>query len=148
MLVNMLAEFVENFEKVCNENRIDILNEFWDNKPDRKTDSVVIELIYAGTVFSFEIYIWNNEVYAVGGITYVMLKGVEYYAEHFSMIELEELEDGPANLEEIIDFITNCEVRKKMIKLAHTVDDFFESFDGDREQEFIKEYIRMHYDIY
>jgi hypothetical protein len=148
MLVNMLAEFVENFEKVCNENRIDILNEFWDNKPDRKTDSVVIELIYAGTVFSFEIYIWNNEVYAVGGITYVMLKGVEYYAEHFSMIESEELEDGPANLEEIIDFITNCEVRKKMIKLAHTVDDFFESFDGDREQKFIKEYIRMHYDIY
>jgi hypothetical protein len=144
----MLAEFVENFEKVCNENRIDILNEFWDNKPDRKTDSVVIELIYAGTVFSFEIYIWNNEVYAVGGITYVMLKGVEYYAEHFSMIESEELEDGPADLEEIIDFITNCEVRKKMIKLAHTVDDFFESFDGDREQEFIKEYIRMHYDIY
>jgi predicted glycosyltransferase len=77
-----------------------------------------------------------------------MLKGVEYYAEHFSMIELEELEDGPADLEEMIDFITNCEIKKKMIKLAHSVDDFFESFDEDREQNFIMEYIKMHYDNY
>lgn len=141
----MLVEFVKNFRKACNENCIDILNEFWDNKPDRKTDSVVIELMYTGITFSFEIYIWNNEVNAVGGIICVMLQGVEYYAEHFSMIESEEIEDGPADLEEIIDFITNCEVRKKMIKLVHTVDDFFESFNDDREQEFIKEYIKMHY---
>ncbi len=144
----MLAEFVKNFKKVCDENCIDILNEFWDNKPNRKTDSVVIELMYAGTTFYFEIYVWDNEVYAVGGVTCVMLKGVEYYAEHFSMIELEELEDGPADLEEMIDFITNCEIKKKMIKLAHSVDDFFESFDEDREQNFIMEYIKMHYDIY
>ena len=144
----MLAEFVKNFKKVCDENCIDILNEFWDNKPNRKTDSVVIELMYAGTTFYFEIYIWDNEVYAVGGVTCVMLKGVEYYAEHFSMIELEELEDGPADLEEMIDFITNCEIKKKMIKLAHSVDDFFESFDEDREQNFIMEYIKMHYDNY
>lgn len=144
----MLAEFVKNLKKACNENCIDILNESWDNKPDRKTDSVTIELMYAGTTFYFEIYIWDNEVNAVGGITCVMLKGVEYYAEHFSMIESEEIEDGPANLEEIIDFITNCEVKKKMIKLAHSVDDFFESFDEDREQTFIMEYIKMRYDNY
>ena len=144
----MLVEFVNNFKKVCDENGIDILNEFWDNRPDRKTDSVNIELIYSGTTFSFEIYIWDNEVYAVGGVTCVMLKGVEYYAEHFSMIESEELEDGPADLEEMIDFITNCEIKKKMIKLAHSVDDFFESFDEDREQNFIMEYIKMHYDNY
>lgn len=144
----MLAEFVKNFKKVCNENCIDILNEFWDNESDRKTDSVVIDLMYSGTTFSFEIYIWNNEVHAVGGVICLMIKGVEYYSEHFSMIELEELEDGPADLEEMIDFITNCEVKKKMIKLAHTVDDFFESFDDDRDQEFIMEYIKMHYDNY
>jgi hypothetical protein len=142
----MLAEFVKNFKKACDENCIDILNEYWDNKPNRKTDSVIIELMYAGTTFYFEIYIWDNEVHAVGGVTCVMLKGVEYYAEHFSMIELEELEDGPADLEEIIDFITNCEVKKKMIKLAHSVDDFFESFDEDREQTFIMEYIKMRYE--
>lgn len=144
----MLVEFVNNFEKVCNENGIDILNELWDNRSDRKTDSVDITVMYAGTTFYFEIYIWDNEVQAVGGVTSIMLKGVEYYAEHFSMIELEEIEDGPADLEEIIDFITNCEIKKKMIKLAHAVDDFFESFDDDSEQNFIKEYIRMHYDIY
>lgn len=144
----MLAEFVKNFKKVCDENGIDILNEFWDNKPNRKTDSMVIELMYSGVTFSFEIYIWNNEVQAVGGVICLMIKGVEYYSEHFSMIELEELEDGPADLEEMIDFITNCEVKKKMIKLAHTVDDFFESFDDDRDQEFIMEYIKMHYDNY
>ena len=144
----MLVEFVNNFEKVCNENGIDILNELWDNRSNRTTDSVDITVMYAGTTFYFEIYIWDNEVHATGGVTGVMLKGVEYYAEHFSMIESEEIEDGPANLEEIIDFITNCEIKKKMIKLAHTVDDFFESFDDDNEQCFIKEYIRMHYDIY
>ena len=144
----MLAEFVKNFKKACDENYIDIIGEYWDTREDRNTDSVVIELIYAGTTFSFEIYIWNNEVHAVGGVICLMIKGVEYYAEHFSMIELEELEDGPADLEEIIDFITNCEIRKKMIKLAHIVDDFFESFNDDREQEFIMEYIRMHYDNY
>jgi hypothetical protein len=32
-----------------------------------------------------------------------------------------------------------------MIKLVHIVDNFFESFNDDRDQEFIKEYIRMHY---
>ena len=144
----MLAEFVKNFKKVCNENCIDILDELWDNNPNRKTDSVDITVMYVGTTFYFEIYIWDNEVYAVGGVTCVMLKGVEYYAEHFSMMESEEIEDGPANLEEIIDFIINCEIKKKMIKLAHAVDDFFESFDDDIEQCFIKEYIRMHYDIY
>lgn len=144
----MLVEFVKNFKKACNENGIDILNEFWDNKPDRKTDSVLIELMYSGITFSFEIYIWDNEVQAVGGITCLMLQGVEYYAESFSMIESEELEDGPADLEEMIDFIINCEVKRKMIKLAHIVDDFFESFNDDREQEFIMEYIKMHYDNY
>lgn len=144
----MLVEFVKNFKKACNENGIDILNEFWDNKLDRKTDSVLIELRYSGITFSFEIYIWDNEVQAVGGITCLMLQGVEYYAESFSMIESEELEDGPANLEEMIDFITNCEVKRKIIKLAHTVDNFFESFDDNREQEFIMEYIKMHYDNY
>ena len=144
----MLAEFVKNFKKVCNENYIDILDEHWDNNPNRKTDSVDITVMYAGTTFYFEIYIWDNEIQAVGGVTCVMLKGVEYYAEHFSMIESEEIEDGPANLEEIIDFITNCKIKKKMIKLAHAIDDFFEGFDDDREQCFIKEYIRIHYDIY
>lgn len=141
----MLAEFVKNFKKVCDEYGIDILNEFWDNKPNRKTDSVVIELIYAGTTFSFEIYIWDNEVQTVGGVVCVMLQGVEYYPDQFSMIESEELEDGPADLEEMIDFITNCEIKRKMIKLAHTVDNFFESFSDDREQEFITEYIKIHY---
>ena len=29
MLVNMLVEFVKNFKKVCDEEGIDILNEFW-----------------------------------------------------------------------------------------------------------------------
>ncbi len=144
----MLVEFVKNFKKACDENCIDILNEFWDNKPDRKTDSVNIELMYAGTTFYFEVYVWDNEIHTVGGVTCVMLQGAEYYPEHFSMIESEELEDGPADLEEMIDFITNCEIKKKMIKLAHTVDNFFESFNDDREQEFIMEYIRMHYDNY
>ena len=141
----MLAEFVKKFKEACNENCIDILDEHWDNHPNRKTDSVDTTVMYAGTTFYFEIYIWDNEVQAVGGVTCIMLQGVEYYAEHFSMIESEELEDGPADLEEMIYFITECKIKKKMIKLAHTVDDFFESFNDDIEQEFIKEYIRMHY---
>lgn len=144
----MLAEFVKNFKKACDENYIDIIGEYWDTREDRNTDSLSIEVMFSGITFSFEIYIWNNEVYAVGGITCLMLQGVEYYAEQFSMIESEELEDGPADLEEIIDFITSCEVKKKMIKLAHSVDNFFESFNDDREQNFIMEYIKMHYDNY
>ena len=141
----MLVEFVKKFKEACNENCIDILNEFWDNKPNRKTDSVSIELMYAGTTFYFEIYIWDNEVQCCGGVSCVMLQGAECYPEHFSIIESEELEDGLADLEEMIDFITNCEIKKKMIKPAHTVDNFFESFNDDREQEFIIEYIKIHY---
>lgn len=144
----MLAEFVKKFKKACDENCIDIINEYWDTRENRNTDSLSIEVMFSGITFSFEIYIWDNEVHTAGGAVCLMLKGVEYYSEHFSMIESEELEDGPADLEEMIYFITNCDLKKKIIKLAHAVDDFFESFDDDREQDFIKEYIRMHYDIY
>ena len=144
----MLSEFVKNFKNACNENGVDILDEYWDNHPNRVVNSASIEVMYSGITFYFEIYIWDNVVHTNGGVTSLMLKGVEYYPEHFSMIESEELIDGPADIEEMLDFITNCEVKKRMIKLSHAVDEFFESYNDDFEQEFILEYIKMHYDNY
>ena len=144
----MLAEFVKKFKEACDENCIDIVGEYWDTREGRNTDSLSIEVMFSGITFSFEIYIWDNEIRVVGGATCLMLKGVEYYSEHFSMIESYGIGDEVANIEEIIDFITSCDLKKKMVKLAHAVDDFFESFEEDTEQVFIKEYIRMHYDIY
>ena len=141
----MLAEFVKNFKKVCNENCIDVVSEWWDNSEDRNTDSVSIELMYSGITFSFEIYLWNEEIQACGGATCLMLKGVEYYSEHFSMIETYCIDDGIADIEEIIEFVTTCGIKKRMVKLVHAIDEFFESYDDDFDKEFIKEYIRMHY---
>lgn len=144
----MLAEFVKDFKKACDEYGIDILNEFWDNRPDRNADSVLLELMYFGVTFSFEFYVWDNEIRNSGGVTSLMLKGTEYYHAHFSMIESEELCDGPADIEETIDFITNCEIKKRMIKIVHAIDDFFEGYTEDYDRQFIIEYIKMNYDDY
>ena len=144
----MLVEFVKNFKKACDENYIDIVGEYWDTREDRNTDSLSIEVMFTGITFSFEIYIWDNEVRAVGGAVCLMLKGVEYYSEHFSMIESYGIDDDVANIEEIIDSIISCDLKKRMVKLVHAVDEFFESYDDDFDQEFIMEYIKMHYDNY
>ena len=144
----MLAEFVKKFKKACDENCIDVVGEYWDTRENRNTDSLSIEVMFSGITFSFEIYIWNEEIQACGGATCLMLKGVEYYSEHFSMIETYCISDGIADIEEIIDFITSCDLKKRMVKLVHAIDEFFESYDDDFDREFIMEYIKMHYDNY
>lgn len=126
---------IKNFIKTCNDYNIDILEENIEN------DRAFVIVIYSATVFGFEFYEYNGELYVNGGIDHMIIKGNEYY---YDELPLEELEDGPFDLQTIIDFITSSSTKRTLTKIIHGIDELFENVD-ENNYPFMIRYINKNY---
>lgn len=135
----MRAEFVKKFVKACEENCIDIICSVGET----------IEVMFNGITFSFNIYEYDDKLYAEGGVTSLVLQGIEYWCDDFSVMSSETIDEGEVSeydIEDIIHFITTCDVKKRMVKISHEVQNFLDKYNED-DLEFALEYIKINYGV-
>ena len=106
-------------------------------------------LIYNGTTFYMEHYIWNNKLEVPLTIVSMNIKGKEYGYETYSFVDVDYTDsyDTADNaVEEITDIVVNSNNRRKALKVINS----FESFIEDMKQEdldILLSYIKNNYDL-
>ena len=106
-------------------------------------------LIYNGTTFYMEYYIYNNKLEVPLSIVSMNIKGKEYRYETYSFVDVDYTDsyDTVDNaVEEITDIVVNSNNRRKALKVINS----FESFIEDMKQEdldILLSYIKNNYDL-
>ena len=135
----MQKEFLNKLKNRCDSLGINI---------DILADSELL-LIYNGTTFHMEYYIWNNKLEVPLSIVNMNIKGKEYRYETYSFVDVDYTDsyDTVDNaVEEITDIVVNSNIRRKALKVINS----FESFIEDMKQEdldILLSYIKNNYDL-
>ena len=107
-------------------------------------------LIYNGTTFHMEYYIWNNKLEVPLSIVSMNIKGKEYGYEIYNFVDIDYTDSYDTvdeAVEEITDIVVNSNNRRKALKVINS----FESFIEDMKQEdldILLNYIKNNYDLY
>ena len=135
----MEKEFLDKLKNRCNNLGIDI---------DILGDSELL-LIYNGTTFDIQYYVYNNKLEIPLSIVSMDIRGKEYGYETYSFVDVDYTDsyDTVDNaVEEIIDIVVNSNNRRKALKVINS----FESFIEDMKQEdldILLSYIKNNYDL-
>ena len=135
----MEKEFLEKLKNKCNSLRIDI---------DILGDSEIL-LIYNGTTFNMQYYMYNNKLEVSLSIVNIIIKGKEYGYEDYDFVDVDYTDSYNTvdeAVEEVTDAVVNSDVRRKALKVINS----FESFIEDMKQNdlnILLSYIKNNYEL-
>ena len=132
-------EFIDKLKNKCDNIGINV---------DILADSELL-LIYNGTTFDMQYYIYNNKLEVPLSIVSMNIKGKEYGYETYSFVDVDYTDSYDTvddAVEEITDIVVNSNNRRKALKVINS----FESFIEDMKQEdldILLSYIKNNYDL-
>ena len=135
----MEKEFLDKLKTRCNSLGIDI---------DILGDSELL-LIYNGTTFDVQYFMYNNTLEVPLTIVSMTIKGKEYGYEDYDFVDVDYTDSYNTvdeAVEEVTDAVVNSDVRRKALKVINS----FESFIEDMKQDDLKillSYVKNNYDF-
>ena len=135
----MEKEFLEKLKNRCNSLKIDI---------DILGDSEIL-LIYNGTTFNMQYYMYNNKLEVPLFIVNMIIKGKEYRCEDYNFVDVDYTDSyNTVNeaVEEVTDVVINSDVRRKALKVINSFESFIEDMKQD-DLDILLSYIKNNYDL-
>ena len=135
----MEKEFLEKLKNRCNSLKIDI---------DILGDSEIL-LIYNGTTFNMQYYMYNNKLEVPLSIVSIIIKGKEYGYEDYDFVDVNYTDSyNTVNeaVEEVTDAVVNSDVRRKALKVINSFESFIENIKQDN-LNILLSYIKNNYDL-
>lgn len=135
----MEKEFLDKLKNRCNSLGIDI---------DILGDSELL-LIYNGTTFNMQYYVYNNKLEIPLSIVSMDIRGKKYGYETYSFVDTDYTDSYDTVDEaviEVIDAVINSDSRRKVLRIVNS----FESFIEDMKQDdlyILFSYIKNNYDL-
>ena len=135
----MEKEFLEKLKNRCNSLGIDI---------DMLGDSEIL-LIYNGTTFNMQYYMYNNKLEVPLSIVNMIIKGKEYRYEDYNFVNVDYTDSYNTvdeAVEEVTDAVVNSDVRRKVLKVINSFESFIEDMKQD-DLDILLSYIKNNYDL-
>ncbi len=135
----MEKEFLEKLKNRCNSLGIDI---------DMLGDSEIL-LIYNGTTFNMQYYVYNNKLEVPLTIVSMTIKGKEYGYEDYDFVDVDYTDSYNTvdeAVEEVTDAVVNSDVRRKALKVINSFESFIEDMKQD-DLDILLSYIKNNYDL-
>ena len=132
-------EFLEKLKNRCNSLGIDI---------DILGDSEIL-LIYNGTTFNMQYYMYNNKLEVPLSIVNMIIKGKEYRYEDYNFVDINYTDfynTVDEAVYEVTDAVVNSDVRRKALKVINSFESFIEDMKQD-DLDILLSYIKNNYDL-
>ena len=132
-------EFLEKLKNRCNSLGIDI---------DILGDSEIL-LIYNGTTFNMQYYMYNNKLEVPLSIVSMIIKGKEYRYEDYDFVDVDYTDfynTVDEAVEEVIDTVVNSDVRRNALKVINSFESFIENMKQDN-LNILLSYIKNNYNL-
>ena len=135
----MEKEFLDKLKTRCNSLGIDI---------DILGDSEIL-LIYNGTTFNMQYYVYNNKLEVPLSIVSMTIKGKEYGYEDYNFVDVDYTDSYNTvdeAVEEVTDAVVNSDVRRKALKVINSFESFIEDMKQD-DLNILLSYIKNNYEL-
>ena len=135
----MEKEFLDKLKIRCNSLGIDI---------DILGDSELL-LIYNGTTFDVQYFMYNNTLEVPLTIVSMTIKGKEYGYEDYDFVDVDYTDSYNTvdeAVEEVTDAVVNSDVRRKALKVINSFESFIEDMKQD-DLDILLSYIKNNYDF-
>lgn len=135
----MEKEFLDKLKSKCNSLGIDI---------DILGDSELL-LIYNGTTFNMQYYMYNNKLEIPLSIVSMTIRGKEYGYETYSFVDIDYTDSYNTvdeAIEEVTDTVINSDNRRKALKIISSFESFIEDMKQD-DLNVLLSYIKNNYDL-
>ena len=132
-------EFLEKLKNRCNSLGIDI---------DILGDLEIL-LIYNGTTFNMQYYMYNNKLEVPLSIVSMIIKGKEYRYEDYDFVDVDYTDfynTVDEAVEEVTDAVVNSNVRRNALKVINSFESFIENMKQDN-LNILLSYIKNNYDL-
>ena len=132
-------EFLEKLKNRCNSLKIDI---------DILGDSEIL-LIYNGTTFNMQYYMYNNKLEVPLSIVSIIIKGKEYGYEDYDFVDVDYTDSYNTvddAVEEVTDAVLNSDARRKALKVINSFESFIEDMKQD-DLNILLSYVKNNYDL-
>ena len=135
----MEKEFLDKLKTRCNSLGIDI---------DILRDSEIL-LIYNGTTFNMQYYVYNNKLEVPLSIVNMTIKGKEYRYEDYDFVDVDYTDfykTVDEAVDEVTDIVVNSDVRRKALKIINSFESIIEDMKQD-DLNILLSYIKNNYDL-
>lgn len=135
----MEKEFLDKLKNKCNSLGIDI---------DMLGDSELL-LIYNGTTFNMQYYMYNNKLEVPLYIVSMTIRGKEYGYEDYDFVDVDYTDSYNTvdeAVKEVTDAVVNSDVRRKALKVINSFESFIEDMKLD-DLDILLSYIKTNYDL-
>lgn len=135
----MEKEFLDKLKNKCDSLGIDI---------DILGDSELL-LIYNGTTFNMQYYIWDNKLEIPLSIVNMTIKGKEYGYETYDFVDIDYTDSYDTvndAVEEVTDAVVNSDDRRKALKVINSFESFIEDMKQD-DLDILLSYVRNNYNL-
>ena len=135
----MEKEFLEKLKNKCNSLGIDV---------DMLGDSELL-LIYNGTTFDVQYYMYNNKLEVPLYIVSMTIRGKEYGYEDYDFVDVDYTDSYNTvdeAVEEVTDAVINSDVRRKALKVINSFESFIEDMKLD-DLDILLSYIKNNYEL-
>lgn len=135
----MTREFLDKLKTRCDSLGIDI---------DILGDSELL-LIYNGTTFNMQYYVWDNKIEIPLSIVNMTIKGKEYGYETYDFVNIDYTDSYDTvndAVEEVTDAVVNSDDRRKVLKVINSFESFIEDMKQD-DLDILLSYIRNNYNL-
>ena len=139
----MEKEFLDKLKNRCDSLGIDI---------DILGDSELL-LIYNGTTFNMQYYVWDNKLEIPLSIVSMTIKGKEYGYETYDFVDIDYSDSIDSYdtvddaVEEVTDIVVNSDDRRKVLKVINSFESFIEDMKQD-DLNILLSYVRNKYNLY
>ena len=133
----MEQEFLDKLKNRCDSLGIDI---------DILGDSELL-LIYNGTTFNMQYYMWDDKLEVPLSIVSMNIKGKEYGYETYDFVDIDYTDSYDTvndAVEEVTDAVVNSDDRRKALKIINSFESFIEDMKQD-DLNILLSYIRNNY---
>lgn len=135
----MEKEFLDRLKNRCNSLRIDI---------DILEDSELL-LIYNGTTFDMQYYVYNNKLEIPLSIVSMDIRGKDYGYETYSFVDVDYTDSYDTVDEaviEVVDAVINSDNRRKVLRIVNSFESFIEDMKQD-DLDILFSYIKNNYNL-
>ena len=135
----MEKEFLDKLKTRCNSLGIDI---------DTLGDSEIL-LIYNGTTFDVQYFMYNNTLEVPLTIVSITIKGKEYGYEDYDFVDVDYTDSYKTvdeAVDEVTDAVVNSDVRRKALKVINSFESFIEDMKQD-DLNILLSYVKNNYDL-
>ena len=135
----MEKEFLDKLKTRCNNLGIDI---------DILGDSEIL-LIYNGTTFNMQYYVYDNKLEVPLSIVSMTIKGKEYGYEDYDFVDVDYTDfykTVDEAVDEVTDIVINSDVRRKALKVINSFESIIEDMKQD-DLNILLSYIKNNYDL-